>query len=136
MERGLSLQLELGRMPDAVSDLADAALTYAKRGDLSAAKQLAERAMTVDPSLTQAAIFPPYPPWIFACIFHWTNDERANDMLAQAADLVRSFCASIDSADLRERFEALPFVAAIADAQRGSWPAGTGHAWQRDTIDV
>ena len=123
MDEGLALQLELGRLPDAVSDLADAALARAMRGDLGVAVELAERILSIDPTWTDAAIFPPYPPWIVACVFHWADDARAASILSTASELATSFTASIDSAELRHHFEALPFFSAIKKAEmHDQWP--------------
>lgn len=123
MDEGLALQLELGRMPDAVSDLADAALAHAMYGDLRGARELANRILGINRSWTDAAIFPPFAPWTVACILHWSNDDRASEILAWASQLATSFAASIDAAELRTRFQALPFVAQIRKAEsEHRWP--------------
>jgi tetratricopeptide (TPR) repeat protein len=123
MEEGLALQLELGRMPDAVSDLADAALAYTLRGDLDRALDCAEKILTVDRAWAQAAIFAPYPPWVVTCVLHWKGDPRAQTALSWAAELRTSTAASIDAPELRERFINLPFNLAIQEAvERGHWP--------------
>jgi hypothetical protein len=123
MDEGLAMQLALNRMPDAVSDLADAALAYAMRGDLVAARDFADRVMHVETSWTEAAIFPPYPLWIVACVLHWSNDERAAVAYAWARELALEQAASITDTTLRAHFEALPFYTAMhqVDGSRG-WP--------------
>jgi tetratricopeptide (TPR) repeat protein len=123
MDEGLAMQLALNRMPDAVSDLADAALAYAMRGDLAAARQFADRVMDVETSWTEAAIFPPYPLWIVACVFHWSGDERAPVAYTWARQLALEQAGSIADAALRAHFEALPFYTAMqrVDGTHG-WP--------------
>jgi DNA-binding SARP family transcriptional activator/predicted ATPase len=128
MEEGLALQLELGRMPDAVSDLADAALAYELLGDLDRAMECAEKILAVDPAREQAAIFAPYPPWIAACVLHWKADPRAKTALSWAAELRSSTAASIDAPELREHFINLPFNVAIVEAvEHGRWPGLPKH---------
>jgi tetratricopeptide (TPR) repeat protein len=122
MEAGLAIQLPLGRLADAVSDLADAALTRATLGDLPGAQALAEQILALDPSWSDAAIFPPFPAWVAACILHWSGDPRAGEVLTSALRLATAFAASIDVPELRARFESLPFVAAGRSAEAGRWP--------------
>ena len=123
MEEGLRLQLPLGRLPDAVSDLADVALAYAMNGDLDRAVKHVERILAIDGSWTNAAIFPPFPPWVAARVLHARGDKRAAPILALAAELCRDFAASIDVDELRASFLALPFVADIRAAVSADvWP--------------
>ena len=72
-----------------------------------------------------STLFPPNPPWIAACIFHWSGDEaRARQVLEWASELAKSYLSSIDVPELRVHFEALPFFAAIAEAKdAGRWPS-------------
>ncbi len=124
MEEGLQVQLSLGRLPDAVSDLADIALAHAMTGDLERAASHIETILGIDRTWTNAAIFPPFPPWIAARIMHARGDERTGATLAWADALVRDVAASIDVADLEASFLALPFVAEIrAATSRDEWPA-------------
>ncbi|MBV9971708.1 MAG: AAA family ATPase [Candidatus Eremiobacteraeota bacterium] len=123
MDEGLSMQLRLGRLPDAISDLADAALANGMRGRLDAALPLVERILSIDRAWTDAAIFPPYPPWVAARILHAAGDPRAPNVLKWASKLAVSFAASIDLPDMRARFEALPFVEEIRRAiSHDTWP--------------
>lgn len=123
MTEGLSLQLTLGRLPDAVSDLSDAALAHAMLGELEKAMELVERILVIDRAWTASAIFPPYPAWVAARVLHMTGDSRAPAVLALASALASSFAASIDVPNLRASFEALPFVAEIRSAAvNGHWP--------------
>jgi DNA-binding SARP family transcriptional activator len=123
MEEGLAQQLPLGRLPDAVSDLADVALGYAMNGDLARAAEHVERILTIDRSWTNAAIFPPFPPWVAARVLHARADKRAKPILTWAAELTRDFSASIDVDELQASFLALPFVADIrAAANADAWP--------------
>lgn len=123
MQDGLSLQLALGRLPDAVSDLADAALAHFLRGNRESALELIDRILELDRAWTDAAIFPPYPPWVAARILHAAADGRAAEALAWASRLAASFAASIDVPELRACFEALPFVSEIRSAaERDIWP--------------
>ena len=123
MSEGLAAQLALNRMADAVSDLADAALAHALRGDLAAARDFSERIMAVEPSWTDAAIFPPYPLWIVACVLHWSGDDRARAAYAWASRLAQTVAGSISDPALRGHFEALPFYAAMrrVEGEHG-WP--------------
>jgi tetratricopeptide (TPR) repeat protein len=124
MEEGLELQLSLGRLPDAVSDLADIALAHAMTGDLERASAHVETILGIDRTWTNAAIFPPFPPWIAARILHARSDERTASTLAWAGTLTRDFSSSIDVPELAASFLTLPFVAEIrAAATRGEWPA-------------
>jgi DNA-binding SARP family transcriptional activator/tetratricopeptide (TPR) repeat protein len=124
MEEGLAQQLQLGRLPDAVSDLADVALAHAMRGDLDRSGEHVERILLIDRAWTNAAIFPPFPPWVAARILHARGDKRAQPILAWAAQLARDFSASIDVPELAASFLALPFVADIgAAAAHDLWPA-------------
>jgi tetratricopeptide (TPR) repeat protein len=124
MEEGLQLQLTLGRLPDAVSDLADVALAYAMTGDLERAAKHVEAILGIDRTWTGAAIFPPFPPWIAARVLHAKGDGRAAATLAWAVALTREFSASIDVPELAASFAALPFVAEIRAAAAGDvWPA-------------
>jgi tetratricopeptide (TPR) repeat protein len=126
MEEGLAQQLPLGRLPDAVSDLADVALAYAMNGDLARAAEHVERILTIDRGWTNAAIFPPFPPWVAARVLHARGDKRAQPVLAWAAELTRDFSASIDVDELRASFLALPFVADVRAAVSGGvWPPFT-----------
>lgn len=137
MEAGLEIQFDLGRMADGVSDLADVALAYAMKGDLERACAVAERMLAVEPSWTDAAIYPPYPVWTMACILHWYGDARADEVLAWAARLANALAESIDSADLRARFEALPFFAAIRTAVEAHvWPQWPNAGRQEDELRV
>jgi DNA-binding SARP family transcriptional activator len=132
MEEGLAQQLPLGRLPDAVSDLADVALGYAMNGDLVRAAKHIDRILTIDRSWTNAAIFPPFPPWVAARVLHARGDKRAGPILAWAAELTRDFAASIDVDELRASFLALPFVADIrAAVSTGVWPPFTAPAPRR-----
>jgi hypothetical protein len=124
MEEGLKLQLTLGRLPDAVSDLADLALAHAMTGDLTRAAAHIETILSIDRGWTDAAIFPPFPPWIAARVLHATGDGRTAATLAWAAALTREFSASIDVPELAASFLALPFVAELrVAAARDQWPA-------------
>jgi tetratricopeptide (TPR) repeat protein len=123
MEEGLQFQLKLGRLPDAVSDLADIALAHAMTGDLERASAHIETILGIDRTWTNAAIFPPFPPWIAARILHARGDRRTAATLAWAVALTREFSASIDVPDLAASFLALPFVAEIrAAATSDVWP--------------
>ena len=123
MTEGLSLQLDLQRLPDAVSDLADAALTHVMRGDLESALELVERVLGIDRAWTQSAIYPPHPAWVSARVLHMAGDARAAAVLALASQLSASFSASIDVPELRASFEELPFMAEIRNAvMKGVWP--------------
>jgi predicted ATPase len=123
MNEGLAIQVSLNRMSDAVIDLADLALAYAMKGDLRAAGEEANRILAIDRSWTSAAIFPPYPLWVVACVLHWIGDRRADEVLEWSRQLARAFAASIDEPELRAKFEALPFFTALerVDGARG-WP--------------
>jgi tetratricopeptide (TPR) repeat protein len=124
MGEGLQLQLGLDRLPNAISDLADIALAHAMAADLERAATHVETILAIDRSTTDAAIFPPYPPWIAARILNACGDERAAATLAWALALTENFSASIDLPDLAASFLALPFVADIrAAAARNAWPA-------------
>jgi predicted ATPase/DNA-binding SARP family transcriptional activator len=124
MEAGLAQQLPLGRLPDAVSDLADVALAHAMNGDLARAAEHVERILTIDRAWTNAAIFPPFPPWVAARVLRARGDGRAGPILGWAAELTRDFSNSIDVAELQASFLALPFVADIrAAAGADVWPA-------------
>jgi predicted ATPase/DNA-binding SARP family transcriptional activator len=124
MEEGLAMQLALNRMADGVSDLADIALAYALRGDLTTAQTFAERISAIETSWTDSAIFPPYPLWIVACIFYWNHDERADVMRAWAWQLAESLAESISEPALSAKFKALPFYVTMRqiDGTRG-WPS-------------
>jgi tetratricopeptide (TPR) repeat protein len=145
MEEGLQSQLSLGRLPDAVSDLADIALAHAMSGDFARAAAHIETILSIDRSWTNAAIFPPFPPWIAARILHARGDERAAPTLAWAAALTRDFSASIDVPELAASFLALPFIAELrAAAARDTWPTfesvaaanGTRTARPPDTLGL
>jgi tetratricopeptide (TPR) repeat protein len=132
MEEGIALQLPLGRLPDIVSDLADAALGHAIHGDLDRAAEHVERILLIDRTWTNAAIFPPFPPWVAARVLHARGDARALPILAWAARLTRDYSASIDVPELAESFLALPFVADIAAAAAHDvWPPFTIPAGRR-----
>ena len=105
MDAGLAIQLPLGRLADAVSDLADAALARAMLDDLAGARSLCDRILALDPSWSDAAIFPPFPPVGRACVLHWSHDARAEEALALASRLATAFAASIDVPELRAHFE-------------------------------
>jgi len=123
MEEALIQQLPLGRLPDAVSDLADLALAHAMNGDLARAAEHVERILSIDRAWTNAAIFPPFPPWVAARVLHARGDKRDRPTLLWAAELSRTFAASIDVAELQASFLALPFVADIRRAvTAGVWP--------------
>lgn len=123
MREGIELQVRLDRMADGVSDYADLALAHAMRGDLAAACEVVERVLALDRSWAERAIFPPYPVWVVARVLRAAGDARAPEILAWASHLARTVAASIDSNDLRARFEALPFVVEIARARDlGHWP--------------
>jgi DNA-binding SARP family transcriptional activator len=123
MEEGLAQQLPLGRLADAVSDLADVALAYAMNGDLARACEHVERILSIDRAWTNAAIFPPFPPWVAARVLHARGDARAGPILAWAAKLTRDFSASIDVPELAASFLALPLVTDIRSAvAHDVWP--------------
>ena len=124
MHEGLALERELGR-PPLLGNVADAALAYVMHGELGVAVPLAEHILNSDRALSSRSMFPPYPPWIAACVFHWDgNEERAQQSLESASELARSIATSIDVPELREHFEALPFFAEIAEAKdAGRWPS-------------
>jgi hypothetical protein len=123
MEAGLALQLPLGRLADAVSDLADLALAYAMKGDLDRAADQVERILALDRACTNTAIFPPFPPWVAARVLQARSDSRARLVLAWAAQVTQTFSASIDVPELRATFLALPFIADIrAATMRDVWP--------------
>ena len=123
MAEGLALERRLGR-PPTPGNLADAALAHAMRGELATATRLAEEVLTSGRMLSHTTTFPPHPPWIAACVFHWSGDEkRARQALGWASQLARSHAESIDVPELRAHFEALPFNAAIAAAKDADlWP--------------
>ena len=132
MNEGLAMQLALNRMADGVSDLADIALAYAQRGDFATAQSFAERIMLIDTSWMDTAVFPPYPLWIVACIFHWNDDERASATHAWASRLAQTLADSIGEIALRERFKALPFYSALQRiAGTTGWPPRPINAQQR-----
>ncbi len=122
MTEGLSLQLQLQRLPDAVSDLADAALAHAMRGDLQSALELVERLLGIDRAWTESAIYPPHPAWVAARVLHMAGDARASAVLTLASALAASFSASIDVPELRASFERLPFMPEMRNAAKGVWP--------------
>ena len=123
MTEGLALQFELSRIASAVSDLADLALAYARAGAVATALDHAERILAIEAAAGSAAIYPAFPTWIAACIFHWFGDPRANDALETAAEIARTYARSIDDPELHGYFERLPFVVAIERALRdGTWP--------------
>ena len=124
MEEGLAIQMRLDRMSDGVSDLADIALAHVTNGNVTAARARSEQILALDETWTASAIFPPYPLWIVACVFHWSGDERANEVYARAWRLATTFARSIEIPELRERFEALSFFVAMqAVAEKRGWPA-------------
>ena len=104
-------------------DLADSALAHAMNGDFAAARVRCEQILAIDEAWTKSAVFPPYPLWIVACILHWSSDERADDVCAWSWRLATTIAQSIDVAELRARFEALPFFIAMrAIQEKGGWP--------------
>ncbi len=121
MDEGIALQTSVGRMPDAASDLVDAALAHALNGEDEAAKALIDRFLSLDHGASEAAVFPPYPWWIAARVLAAFGDARGAGTLAQAAKVARSSLAAIDDDELRNYFEALPFFASIRRAQHGDW---------------
>jgi DNA-binding SARP family transcriptional activator/predicted ATPase len=123
MEEGLALQLQLNRMADAVSDLADLALAYEMRGTGARARDLVEQILVIDTTWTNAAVFPPYPLWVVACILHAQGDARADGVRAWAWELASGLAASIADPAFRERFEALPFFTNLQpNADPHAWP--------------
>jgi DNA-binding SARP family transcriptional activator/tetratricopeptide (TPR) repeat protein len=124
MEEALALQLPLGRLPDAVSDLADIALAHAMTGNLDRAAVHVDEILRIDRSWTNAAIFPPFVAWVAARILNAKGDRRTAATLAWAVALSGEFSASIDVPELAASFAALPFVAEIRTAAAdGVWPA-------------
>ena len=124
MQEGLAIVVRLDRLSDAVGDLADVALAHAMKGDLATARARCEQILAIDEAWTKSAVFPPYPLWIVACILHWSGDERADELCAWAWRLATTFAESIDVAELRARFEALPFFEAMRAVQdKRGWPA-------------
>ena len=132
MEQGLAMQLALNRMSDAAGDLADVAIAYARRGDLVKARDLAEQILAIDASSLESAIFPPYPLWVVACIFRWTDDDRAAGIHTTAWQLAQTHAEKISEPQLRASFERLPFVVEMAavDGAKG-WPASPAPAAER-----
>jgi predicted ATPase/DNA-binding SARP family transcriptional activator len=134
MEEGLAIAVRLDRLSDAVGDLADIALAHAMSGDLAAACARSEQVLTIDEAWTKSAVFPPYPLWVVACVLHWSDDERANEVCARSWRLSTTFAQSIEAPELRGCFEALPFfVGARAVLEERRWPAApqavrTAHA--------
>ncbi len=123
MEEGLKIQVRLDRLSDAVSDLADIALAHAMNGDLAAARLRGEQVLAIDEAWTNSAVFPPYPLWIVACILHWSDDSRAEEVCGRSWRLATTFAQSIDVPELRARFEALPFFTAMrAVREKRGWP--------------
>jgi predicted ATPase/DNA-binding SARP family transcriptional activator len=123
MEEGLAIQVRLDRMSDAVSDLADIALAHAMNGDLAAARTRGEQVLAIDEAWTKSAVFPPYPLWIVACVLHWSDDSRADEVCAWSWRLATTFAQSIEAPELRASFEALPFFIAIEAVQeKRGWP--------------
>jgi tetratricopeptide (TPR) repeat protein len=119
VEEGLAAQLELGRLPDAVSDLADAALTHAIRGNMKIARMHVDRILDLDHAWASAA----FPPWVAARVLHAAGDPRAFDVLASASKLASTFSASIDVPELRTCFDALPFIVELKSVcGGGAWP--------------
>ncbi len=124
IEAGLAVYEELDRSRDAIDCLADAALTHAMRGDLATAVTIAGNILDEEDEI-QGAVFPPYPLWIAACIFHWAGDgARAARALDRAARTADALATSIDAPELRAHFLALPFNPQIQAAKTaGTWPA-------------
>ena len=123
MDEALALARE-AQIEDIATTLALVALARAMHGDLAVAMDLAEEIFVSDRSLMNSTIFPPYPPWIAACVFHWSGDEeRARQALDWASQLALSISGSIDVPELRTHFEALWFNIAIAKAKEANrWP--------------
>ena len=123
MEEGLAIVVRLDRLSDAVGDLADSALAHAMNGDFAAARVRCEQILAIDEAWTKSAVFPPYPLWIVACILHWSGDERADELCAWSWRLATTIAQSIEVAQLRAHFEALPFFVAMrAIQEKGRWP--------------
>ena len=103
-------------MPSAT--LADVALAHAMTGDFERAAKHVETILSIDRSWTNAAIFPPFSPWIAARILHAKDDERTAATLAWAVTLTREFSASIDVPELAASF--LGTAVRRRDTVRGS----------------
>lgn len=124
MEEGLAMQLELGRLPDAVSDLADAALAHAMNGDMERARAHVEKLLSLEESLSAGAIFPGFPLWVAARVLHAMGDGRAPGVLSRAQEMARTAASGVDNAELRASYEAIPFIAEMREADEGGvWPA-------------
>jgi hypothetical protein len=92
-------------------------------GDLAAALVRCEQILAIDEAWTKSAVFPPYPLWVVAYVFHWAGDERADEVCAWAWRLATTFAQSIEVAELRARFEALPFFVGMrAVREKREWP--------------
>jgi hypothetical protein len=95
-------------------------------------RRVAEQILAVDASWIDSAIFPPHPLWVVACVFHWTDDDRAADFYESAWKLAQALAQTIADPQLHASFKRLPFYTAMAaiDGANG-WPTLPAAASER-----
>ncbi len=124
MEAGLGIARELSRPSDLLTDLADLALAYLRKGDLASAQRVVAEIEPIGEGVAEGALWPQYHYWVAARVHRVAGDaKRAAALLEHARNVVRRTAATITDARARERFLSLPVNRAIADAsEKDRWP--------------
>ncbi|MGI8587587.1 MAG: ATP-binding protein [Chloroflexia bacterium] len=125
MEAGLEIRRSIRQDPvELATDLCDLTVAYLRAGDLAAAQQTADEMLGILSADPEHMTYPQFILWAAAQTYRALGQtKRANELLAQAYQVLQEKVASIPDAESRETFAHLSYNRELLAAyEAGDWP--------------